>query len=127
MEQDSTSDRGTVNIVRWIARVLGTLVILLFVYLFVGEGIGGSSTQVSTKDTVQLLLTAVELVGLGLAWKWELAGGATTLVAFAVRGMVNPLAFKLFFLAPVPAILFLLCWWFSRTAESGERGMVNVE
>jgi len=58
----------------------------------------------------------ISLAGLGVAWKWELLGGAMTLGAVLIGAVVNWRAFvSLTALIPLAAILFLLSWWMSRT------------
>ncbi len=70
----------------------------------------------SADSIVQLVLFGIVLLGLGLAWKWELTGGIVAIVAFLGLANVNPGIgqFPLLFLYPGTAILFILLWAISR-------------
>ncbi len=49
------------------------------------------------------------LLGLGLAWKWELIGGIVAFIAFVVLVIINPTVLKaLMFIFPITAILFIV-------------------
>ena len=56
------------------------------------------------------------LLGLGIAWKWELIGGIVSLVAFVVLAIVNPIVLKmeLMYIWPVIALLFVVLWRLTR-------------
>ena len=56
------------------------------------------------------------LLGLALAWRWELAGAALTLAAVLVETLfINAKVVEgLGLLPPFTALLFLLCWWIGR-------------
>jgi len=56
--------------------------------------------------------TGLGLIGLGLAWKWELIGGIIALVAFTVIGAMEPTLFviPLVYFYPGTAILFIVLW-----------------
>jgi hypothetical protein len=58
----------------------------------------------------------ISLVGLAVAWKWELTGATMTLVAVVIGAVINwrVLAFPIT-LIPLTACLFLLSWWMNRT------------
>ena len=104
-----------VMMTRWSARVLSSLIVLFFgFFLFahlVGDQ-GGPSRPLVWNDYVILFTLVISLVGLLLAWKWELAGAALTLIAVAVCAAVN---WKVLVfpgaLIPVAALLFVASWW----------------
>jgi hypothetical protein len=77
---------------------------------------GRSSRPLVATDYVSLTTMALSLVGLGMAWKWELRGAILTLVAVLIGAIANSrsLAFPIT-LIPLTAGLFLLSWWMSRT------------
>jgi hypothetical protein len=73
----------------------------------------------------------VEFLGLAIAWKWELAGGAMTLGAMLIGALTIPGAFTipgaLFILVNVKrlpvlvdALLFLYCGWMSRAGKDAK-------
>jgi hypothetical protein len=76
------------SVVRWTARILGTAILLLIVAIAVGEGLPNPFAQ---PVEVQLLFAAMLtiMVGLILAWKWELLGGLLILGGFAFFAIVN--------------------------------------
>jgi hypothetical protein len=65
----------------------------------------------------------IMLLGLGLAWKWELVGALLGLLGFIGVLMFNPgmLTKPLMYIIPTTAILFLLCWWSSKSHRPAER------
>jgi hypothetical protein len=108
----------SVTFLRWGARLLSSLILLfwgwfLLAHLF-GEA-GQSSRPLTTPDYVGLTALLVSLVGLAVAWKDELVGGALTLAAVGIGAFINwrVLAFPAT-LIPVAAVGFLACWWMSR-------------
>jgi hypothetical protein len=133
METSSVRSRLIVKIIRWIARVLSALVILIMLTFFVGDVLvppSSASVPLSTADIAQLVLAATELIGLALAWKWEVVGGSITLVAFIIKAIINPrTVFFPLLMIPITAILFLLCWGLGRsliTSESNEAPPTNA-
>jgi hypothetical protein len=70
-----------VTIARWAARIAGTLMVLLFVFMFVGEAAMASEPfpGLTTVEALEMAAVVVMLVGTLLAWRWETLGGAMTL------------------------------------------------
>ena len=105
--------------IRWIARVLSAIVISGSLIFFLGDVLSPPSLAtvlLSTADVVQLLLAAIQLIGLGLAWKRELLGGSTALVAFIVNGIINPrTVFFPLLMIPITTLLFLFCRGLARS------------
>jgi hypothetical protein len=110
----------TVKTFRWIARILSVLIILFWVYMFVGSFLesrrgGHPSGPLSMHDRMGLTLMFVWLLGLALAWKWELAGASLTLTVFLIEAFfINWRVVGFGILPPITALLFLLCWWMGR-------------
>ncbi len=105
----------SIKIFRWTLRVLSGIFILFFLVMFIGETLD-STNSLSTNSIIQLSLGGIGLIGLGLAWKWELTGGIIALAAYFVLAIVNPdtLQFSLLLLYPATAILFIVLWAISR-------------
>lgn len=106
--------------VRWTARVVSGLIVLFFGFFLIAHLIGdqGRPTRpLVWNDYVMLTTLVAALVGLLLAWKWELAGAAVTLIAIAVCAAVNwrVLVFP-GTLIPITAVLYLISWWMSRSS-----------
>ena len=73
----------------------------------------------STDAIIQLSVSGIGLIGLGLAWKWELTGGIIALVSFIGVGIINPIVIKapVLLICPFIAILFIVLWAISRNAN----------
>jgi hypothetical protein len=106
----------TVKVVRWIARILSALIILFWGVMIVGSF---SSRPLPMRDRMGLTLMFAWLLGLALAWKWELAGAALTLAAILIQAFFINWRVVVGFgmLPPITALLFLLCWWMGRQSR----------
>lgn len=110
------------KIFRWTVRGLSGLLILFALIMFIGETFfppeSSNSGPMSANSIVQLVLFGIVLLGLGLAWKWELTGGVLAILAFLGLAFVNPGIgqFPLLFLFPGTAALFIILWGISRNA-----------
>jgi hypothetical protein len=105
--------------VRWTARVLSAVLLLFWGFMIVGHLVGDAgrpSRPLTANDYLLMSLMGLWIAGLAASWKWELAGGAVTLVALAIAAFLNPqiLAFPGAFIA-VAGVLFLASWWIGRT------------
>ena len=113
MDSSQSSSDSIVKVVRWTARVLGGLLILMCSFFFLGEvvfhngGIGSLSPDVMK----QFLLMAIVLVSYGFVWKKELVGGSIALLAFTALDIINSdvLSAPIMYVFPLTAILFLFC------------------
>ena len=109
-----------IKIFRWTLRILSAIFIVFFLMMFIGETFFQDEAfkpkPMSANSILQVLIIAISLVGLALAWKWELWGGILSLVAFAALAIVNPnvLDFPLLLIYPVTAILFIVIWVIDR-------------
>lgn len=110
------------NILRWSARVLSGIIVLfwgffLLAHLF-GDA-GSASRPLIWADYLMLGALIVAVIGLAVAWKWELFGSIITLIAFGIVAAVNwrvvifPGA-----LVPITALLFLASWWIHRSPRA---------
>jgi hypothetical protein len=105
----------------WGARILSGLILLIWGFFLVAHAVGtaGSPSRPLVWNDYAILATlVVSLVGLALAWKWELPGAAITLVAIGACAALNWRV--LLFpgtLILVAAVLFLSSWWASSTAR----------
>ncbi|MGD0017290.1 MAG: hypothetical protein ABSC38_07230 [Verrucomicrobiia bacterium] len=114
----------TEKTVRWIARILSVLIILFWGLFITAPLVGSirgehSSGPLSMHDRMGLTLMFAWLLGLALAWKWELAGAALTLTAILIEAFfINwKVVMGLGMLPPITALLFLLCWWIGRQSR----------
>jgi hypothetical protein len=103
--------------VRWAARVLAVLLVamvLWFLVAHVAEG-GLNEFRLTLKEAVLMVLLLTTCIGLVLAWRWSLIGGATAtagmILFYAVEFFVSghrPLNNLYFNLMLFTGILFLL-------------------
>jgi hypothetical protein len=98
----------------WFARIFSALLIAFFLFMFIGESFFSpesvNSKPLSGQDILALSLMGFCLIGLALAWKWELPGGALALIAFAVLALIHPhiLRPSLLSLYPLNAVFFVI-------------------
>jgi len=112
MENKKSTKNKTTKIIRWIARILGLLMILLTLIFAIGEALTEPQPNSEQTPVLNYLWGFLMLGGLALAWKWELMGALISLIGFIGIGIVNPDALLkpgMYFFA-IPAILFLYCW-----------------
>ena len=133
---NSQSSRTRVKVVRWIGRVLSAIIFVIFGFVWISEVTGrigltspppGGLPPLSVADTIQFYSMGVMLIGLGIAWKWELAGGLITLIPAIIDAIINPRAFTVVLLIATPAILFLLCWWWSRSFKPMAESLARTD
>lgn len=102
--------------VRWTARVLSGLIVLFFGFFLIAHLVGDQGRPMVWNDYVILITRVLALVGLLVAWKWELAGAAVTLIAIAICATVNWRVLVPGTLIPITAVLFLISWRISRSS-----------
>ena len=102
------------KILRWTARILGTLFVLLILVFAFGEGVPHPS-MLTLRDRLMFLALGVMLTGLVLAWKRAGMGGLLALAGYLLfvaiggpRTVVSP-----FMAAGAAGCLHLLAWWVS--------------
>ncbi len=116
-------------VVRWGARILSAAILLfwgwfLIAHLLSEEGLFSRAPAPVLADYIGLTAMGIALLGLALAWKWELLGGLMAILAYVILAVVNlgglggP-----FILWPITAVLFLSSWWMHRTAQRGTAAM----
>jgi hypothetical protein len=125
LKEDDSMNNATLpaTVARWGARILSGMILLFWGFFLIAHLIGdeGSpSRPLNWSDYTIVSALLLSLVGLALAWKWELAGAALTLAAVLVCAAVNwkIVAFP-GTLIPVTAVLFVASWWLRR----GPRGV----
>jgi len=100
--------------VHWSARLIGTLVVSVFLLFLFGEGFGPRGVYtlnplvLSTSDLLVLSLYFVACVGLLLAWRWEALGGGTAILCIILASVLRPWVVVAVLAMSVPASLHLL-------------------
>jgi hypothetical protein len=113
--------------IRVVARVLSVLIVMFWGFLFISEFTGrvgltpppsGAFSPLSTVDALQFYSIPVILIGLCLAWKWELVGGFIALPLALFIVVLNPNAVIPMSVIATTAVLFLMCGWWSRVMRA---------
>jgi hypothetical protein len=103
---------------RWTARLLGAVLVVLVLMILIGEGF--NPLKLRPVEAIQMTLFLTTCIGLVIAWRWPLMGGAIStsgiLLFFAVEfsvtgGFPKGLFFHLMLLS---GLLFLLSGFISR-------------
>lgn len=108
---------------RGTARLLGTAILALVVAIAVGEGVPNPLGQPIAVNLLFIAL-ATMVVGLIVAWKWEVVGGLLILGGFAFFAIENHgVKFNLVF-GPmlVAGLLYLLGGWLRSRWSEGHFG-----
>ena len=106
---------------RWTARIAGTLMALIFLAFFVGEGFP-NIFRLSWRESLSVLALSAVVVGLLLAWIWEGLGGAlavAAMVAFMLLIGMRGVAPGLLLVPAAIGLLHVVCWWRLRSAGVG--------
>lgn len=138
MSNAKSGGNGLTRWIRWIARIWGSVVIALTLFILTGYIWNWVTTGVADPyaaedyppiENLPPLFAVVSALGLGIAWRWEGIGGAIAvlfnLAGFLVLLIHWPIAegFPRYLVAPygvwmviaVPGVLFLASWWRRRT------------
>src|ERR1017187_2052874 len=96
---------------RWMARILGTLMVLLFLALLFGEGPPNPS-KLSTAEKLQFAGMIALFFGLALAWKWEGLGGLLSVAGFLLLVALgrSHLTMWAFWLPAAIGLVHTICW-----------------
>jgi Zn-dependent protease with chaperone function len=120
------------HVMRWMARFVALIAVGLFVLFAVEAGTNSlSSLSWSRPQGMPLLIALlVALLGVLIAWRWELAGSSMALVgAVAIVGLVclgsgtNLFLCSLFFITPlfVAGALYLGCCYRTRAVAAAQQ------
>jgi hypothetical protein len=107
------------------ARILSVIILLFWgVFLtahLLGDA-GDPARTLTSSDYIVLGTLITSLLGLALAWRWQIAGATTSLLAISVCAAVN---WKVVVfpgvLIPTDAVLFLSSWALGQARSGSER------
>ena len=112
------------NIIRWTARIFGTLLVVFSLIFFIGSMIEDSHNQGLGLETYNIIVFAVLGIGFAaliLAWWKEGLGGIIAFISFIVFNLlaaaspVKGSRYMFLLLIPlVPSILYLIYWLLKR-------------
>lgn len=131
------ADDSITRWMRWIARIWGTLIVVVVLFILSGYAWSWITTGVvdpyAAEDYPPIenwppRLMALSALGLAVAWRWEGLGGGLNLMFHLINLPILlihwPITqdFPRYLLAPhglwlvtlIPGLLFLACWWRSR-------------
>jgi len=125
MKNKTSLENKSTRVLRRIARYLGLFLILLTLIFAFPELIAEHNPNAEPTKIDIILAGVLMLVGLGIAWKWELIGGVISLIGFIGVGILKPDAMKMpmLYLFPLAAILFLICWRLGKLHNSKEENV----
>ncbi len=112
--------------IRWVARVLSVVSILILLMFFIGEGI--DIARISGREMIGIMFFPIGVaVGFFIAWKWETAGGLVSLFSlfcfYVVYGFIlsgnMPRGFW-FLIFTFPGFVFVVAGIYGRIAIAGE-------
>ncbi len=112
------------RVIRWIARIW-SLAVFAFAVVWVLIPDPYATEPVPAADLFLLSLWGVAILGLLIAWRWELAGGVITIATMFIRELAWVIlkgrwlaGFLIFWVVLVPpAVLFILAWRLERRAN----------
>ncbi|HEY60720.1 MAG TPA: hypothetical protein G4N92_08590 [Anaerolineae bacterium] len=126
MANSNNNDPRASKRLRWIARVLGSLVAVFWLFAGIGSGMNNPN-PLMWEDAIMAGLIATSVIGVLVAWKRELTGGIIILVcaiahitfASIIAGHNKGFA-MLISGGPLLLVgtLFLASWWRSRPKEA---------
>jgi len=76
----------TTRIIRWIARIWAILMFAFMLFMFIAHIVEDGVDPVlnfSARDSLMMISMVISVIGLALAWKWELLGGIMILGGMA--------------------------------------------
>ncbi len=114
--------------VLWIARISGSLIVVLFVFVAVSGLLSPGQSLPTPREWLQLSMFPIGLcVGYVVAWRWQFLGGVISLGCLVLFFVVmwasgNPVhGVPAFYPFAVPGLFFIWYWLLSRRAARGHR------
>lgn len=127
-----------ISTLRWIARIVSTLAVLLFVIMFFQDGLPLFlfTSDDNPEHIFHMWALLAMLIGLGLGWKWEGLSAALVLGFFTADMLVTSVTsalqgglsfglgmFASFFsfpfgIIPLCGLFYLICWAWERYTQA---------
>ncbi len=105
----------TLTLLRWTARITGTLLLLFLIYMFVGHLVGdangpnGMDFRSGSEFFTFLLFPVCSIIGLAMAYKYELIGGGLSVVSLLMLIVIRPDLMQMPFASLItPGALYVL-------------------
>jgi hypothetical protein len=120
MKHVASASTRSVIIIRWLARIIGTLSVAVVLFLMVAESVEKGRIAIDSDRIPMTAFMLLAFIGLIIAWKWEGLGGAMALgglIAFNILAPASPTKGGIYVITGLyglPALLFVFCWWQTR-------------
>jgi len=128
----TNAENRAIATTRWIRRaarvwsvvIIGITLVVAIAHIATPEQ---EATDYPPIENLLPVLMLLSVLGLGVAWRWEGAGGminvgfflANLVLYWVIRGRFFPLRGLIVLSAAiVPGVLFLVCWWRTRLHSS---------
>jgi len=104
----------TLHLIKWLAKITGTIVLAFLLFFIVAHLIGAEENRVGFRDAEDMLTFVLfpvcPVVGLLIAYKWNLAGGLISTGAMLVLFLMRPDLWHGVYvvLSGVPGLLYLI-------------------
>jgi hypothetical protein len=114
----TSSPTKMVTFARWVARILGTFIVVMALFFFIADVIErGEMPNPDFGPGLVTFLFIIAQIGFLIAWRWEGFGGILSAISIVLMAMVNVIwvhagkdpGSEIFFV--IPALLFIYCWW----------------
>jgi len=124
--------KKTTNIIRWIARIWGTLILAFVLFFILAPIFGGKESGEGLRNTSEVItfifFPVSSVIGLSIALKWEELGGLITTVGIiGLLIMRFNLISELYFIAGIapPGIIYLLYWLLSKGSSQITKSKIS--
>ncbi len=122
----SDSEKKIIPYVRWTARIIGTitvLVLLVIIVAFLHENGFNFSSDLFMKEKIGLIGPLLLIIGLIAAWKWEGIGALMIIVGYLMISLIVPVKYIVVILGASHPLLILglmygWCWLKSKNHNS---------
>lgn len=120
MNLTASGSTRSVTIIRWVARIIGILLMALFLFFFVADCLQKGRIAIESERILMIVFLLLAFIGLSIAWKWEGIGAASAVAGligfniFAPATVARAGIFAVTALCGLPALLFLFCWFRTR-------------
>ena len=105
------------KILKWVARLSGTAIVLFVLYFLFMEFFGSQGFEknplISTEDIFAFICFPLStIIGLVIAWKWEGLGGLLSTLGFIILFVIRPelSSSPLLTALALPGLLYLVYW-----------------
>jgi len=120
--------RDPYAILRWSARIIGTLLVFFTLFMFIGESLDSyrreGKASLEALNWIMIVTFFFWFLGMaGIIWAWwkEGPGGFLSFASTVVFLILIPLNSEagftpILFIYLLPSVLFILYWWLKRTS-----------